>query len=173
MTKHQDEKKEETSGEKESQKEKETKVEKTEDPAVLAEKYLDNWKRAVADFENYKKRQAESQKDIFQFANEGMIIQLLPVLDNFHASTDHIPEAQKNDAWVVGIMHIQKQLEKVLEDNGVSAIEAKAGDSFDPALHEAISSEQKKGLKNKIAKVILKGYRIGEKVIRAVRVTVE
>ena len=78
------------------------------------EEYLNNWKRAVADFENYKKRQAESQKDLLRFSLEGIIMQILPVLDNFHASTDHIPEDQKSNAWVVGIMHIQKQLEDLL-----------------------------------------------------------
>jgi molecular chaperone GrpE (heat shock protein) len=100
---------------------------------------------------------------------------MLPILDNFHASTDHIPEEQKNGAWVVGIMHIQKQLETFLKDNGVEEIETKAGDKFSPDIHEAVHQEES-GIKNqesgKIVRVISKGHKIGNKVIRAVRVIV-
>lgn len=136
--------------------------------------YLDGWKRAKADFENYKKRQAQSQQEFFQFANVGLIMQILPVVDNFHASIGHIPEEQKKSPWVAGIMHIQKQLENILKDNGVSEIEVKIGDDFNPAEHEAVSGEQeKKELKNKITKVVQKGYKLGDKVIRAARVIVE
>jgi len=149
---------------------------------IDAKKYLemqrtqDSLKRLAADFENYKKRQAQVQKEWAQFSNENMILQVLPVLDNFHASTDHIPEDQKENPWVVGIMHIQKQLEKILEDNGVSEIKAKEGDEFDPSIHEAIkqeSEDEEQESGDKIKKIILKGYRIGDKIIRATRVIVE
>ena len=142
------------------------------------EEYLNKWKRAVADFENYKKRQAESQKDLLRYSLEGIIMQILPVLDNFHASTDHIPEDQKSNAWVVGIMHIQKQLEDLLKLNEIEEIEAKVGDEFDPAIHEAVQKDTKETNKdteetNKISKVLQKGYMIGGKVIRPARVVVE
>lgn len=133
-------------------------------------------KRLAADFENYKKRQVQAQREWTQFSNENMILQIIPVLDNFHASTDHIPEDQKENPWVVGIMHIQKQLEKVLEDNGVQEIKVKEGDKFDTNIHEAI--EQAESDKNeeesggKITKIVQKGYKIGDKVIRAARVVV-
>lgn len=143
---------------------------------------LGGWKRCLADFENYKKRQADAQKGFFQFASETMIMNILPVIDNFHASTDHIPEDQKNNPWVVGIMHIQKQLEQVIKDGGVEEIAVKEGDEFTPHLHEAItngsaSSADKqetitKEKKNKITKVLSKGYKMGDKVIRPARVTV-
>jgi molecular chaperone GrpE len=102
-------------------------------------------------------------------------MQILPVLDNFHAATDHIPQDQKDDQWVVGIMYIQKQLEKILEDNGIKEIKAKEGDMFDPQIHEAVhnsNQEKEKGGQHKIAKVVLKGYKMEEKVIRAARVIV-
>lgn len=150
-----------------------------EKPAEIVnkeEEYLNNWKRAIADFENYKKRQAESQKDLLRYSLEGIIMQILPVLDNFHASTDHIPEDQKSNAWVVGIMHIQKQLEDLLKTNEIEEIEAKIGDEFDPAIHEAIADanqRMKSESTNKINKIIQKGYMIGGKVIRPTRVVVE
>lgn len=137
---------------------------------------LNGWKRCQADFENYKKRQAESQKDLLRYSLEGIIMQILPVLDNFHASTDHIPEDQKSNAWVVGIMHIQKQLEDLLKVNEIEEIEAKIGDEFNPAIHEAVADanlQNKSESTNKISKVIQKGYKIGGKVIRPTRVVVE
>jgi molecular chaperone GrpE (heat shock protein) len=137
--------------------------------------YFDSWKRCAADFENYKKRQMENQKDLITYSNINLILEILPVLDNFHASTDHIPEDQKKSPWAVGIMHIQKQLEKVLTDNGVAEIVAKEGDKFNPEIHEAIKQESR--IRNqesgKINKILMKGYKINNKVIRAARVVVE
>lgn len=157
-----------------------------------AKKYLemqkaqDGMKRLAADFENYKKRQAQVQKEWAKFSNANMIMQILPVLDNFHASTDHIPEDQKSNPWVVGIMHIQKQLEKVLEDNGVSEIKVKEGDEFNPEIHEAMQLDENKihpvksaeggpALRefNRVKKIILKGYKMDNRIIRAVKVIVE
>jgi nucleoside triphosphatase len=139
----------------------------------------DSWKRCAADFENYKKRQAENQKDLVAYSNINLILEILPVLDNFHASTDHIPENQKKSPWVAGIMHIQKQLEKVLEDNGVSEIKVKIGDKFDPEIHEALSDTNDTNIHandtntHKVKKIVMKGYKTGDRVIRAARVIVE
>lgn len=160
------------------------------DSLIKAKEYLelknslDGWKRCQADFENYKKRQAETQKDFAKFACQNVIMEVLPILDNFHASTDHIPKEQKNAPWVVGIMHIQKQLEDVLKNYGVAEMETKVGDDFNPEMHEAVTDnnqetrdkEQKtenKEQKNKIAKIVQRGYKIDGKVIRAARVIVE
>ena len=154
---------------------------------------LDGWKRCQADFENYKKRQAEERKNLLQYGNADLILEILPVVDNFHASTDHIPENEKDSPWVVGIMHIQKQLEKVLEDNNVTEIKIKAGDKFDPEIMEAIadanlpaspaggrteyeSTNEKIKEKSReciVKKIVQKGYKINERVIRAARVVVE
>lgn len=140
-----------------------------------AEKNLEGWKRCQADFENYKKRQETLQWELAKYSGLNLIMQILPVLDNFHAATDHIPPEQKDDQWVVGIMYIQKQLEKILEDNGVKEIKTKAGDDFDPQIHEAVHNSQQEKEKtgqHKIVKVALKGYKMEEKVIRAARVIV-
>ncbi len=147
---------------------------------------LDGWKRSLAEFENYKKMQAESQKDRIRYATENIVMQIIPVIDNFQTSTAHIPEDQKDNPWVTGIMYIQKQLENVLTENGVEEINLKEGDNFDTKYCEAVSDscchdekclddkcKEKKKFKNKIKKVILRGYKIGEKVIRASRVIVE
>ena len=142
---------------------------------VEKENNLAGWKRCQADFENFKKRQSEQQLEMIKYANQNLIMEVISVIDNFHASTDHIPEDQKENPWVTGIMYIQKQLEKVLADNNVEEIETKAGDKFNPEIHEAVEDKEAKGkeLKHKIKKVIMKGYKMNGKIIRAARVIVE
>lgn len=159
------------------------------------EKGLDNWKRTQADFENFKKRQSEQQLEMIKYANQNLILDIIPVIDNFHASTDHIPEDQKENPWVTGIMYIQKQLEKVLSDNNVEEIPVKIGDVFNPEIHEAIhagkqstddsqqstvngsqeETDRELSTENQelIKKIVLKGYKMNGRVIRAVRVIVE
>ena len=153
---------------------------------------MNGWKRCVADFDNFKKRQAEERKDFIQFATTDLIAQILPVVDNFHASTDHIPQDHKKDPWVIGIMHIQTQLEKVLMENGISAMAVKVGDTFNPERMEAVEEtannkqqtndgvEKKEKEKSdrdekeqKVKRVIQRGYQIKERVIRPTRVVVE
>lgn len=145
--------------------------------------YLIDLKRVQADFENYKKRQAESQKELGGYLIEKLVLDIVPVLDNFRSATMHVPPEQKDSPWVVGIQYIEKQLETVLVDNGVTPIDAEPGEAFDPNLHEAVSSEsdaveaeggepvEPKG--HKIAKVLQKGYKVGTKVVRPARVTVK
>lgn len=141
-----------------------------------AQEYLDGWKRSQADFENYRKRQAEEKKDLIAYGNINLILDILPVIDNFYASTGHIPEDQKDSPWVTGIMHIRKQLEQVLADKGVSEIPVKSGDEFDPEIHEAIedkSDKKTEELKNIVKTVVQKGYKMDSRIIRPARVIVE
>lgn len=142
---------------------------------VKAEEYLTDLKRTQADFENYKKRQAESQKELGGYLIEKLVLDIVPVLDNFRAATSHVPPEQKDSPWVVGIQYIEKQLETVLVENGVTTIEAEPGTPFDPSLHEAVGTEEgseQNSEEHKIAKVLQKGYRVGSKVVRPARVSV-
>lgn len=144
-----------------------------------AEKYLDNWKRCQADFENYKKDKEKKMGEFRKFANMDIIMQTLPIIDNFESSLAHIPENEKESPWVQGILHIKKQLEDILKSDGVKEIEVKEGDEFNPEIHEAIkqevgSEELEVGkLENKIKKVMQKGYKIEDKIIRPTRVVVK
>lgn len=144
-----------------------------------AEEYLTDLKRVQADFENYKKRQIESQKDLRGILIEKLVLDIVPVLDNFRSATQHVPPEQRSSPWVVGIQYIEKQLETVLIDNGMQTIEVKEGDEFDPSIHEAVDAEnQESGIENhegkqKITRVIQKGYKFGERVIRPAKVIVK
>ena len=135
------------------------------------EEYLNDLKRLQADFDNYKKRQAEAEKSLKGYLIEGLVLDLIPVLDNFHAATMHVPEDQKSSPWVVGIQYIEKQLETVLTENGVTLIEPTVGETFDPKFHEAIESISGEPT-NSIYKVLQKGYQIGERVVRPSKVAI-
>jgi molecular chaperone GrpE len=160
----------------EDKKEEDKKIKEETEKNDKVEEYLNNWKRAVADLENYKKDQVKLIEEFRKFANLDVLAQILPVLDNFNAALEHVPENQKNNAWVTGITYIKKQLEAVLKNNGVFEIEVKIGDEFNPEIHEAIDmKETKTDTKKtyKVIKIVQKGYEVGGKIIRAVKVTVE
>lgn len=140
------------------------------DKRIQETSYLEDLKRAQADFENYKKRQADSQKDLSGFLTEKVIRDITPVLDNFYQALAFVPEDQKNSSWLTGITYIQKQLLDALTTHGLTIIEVQPGDAFDPQKHEAIESEQGDG--SKVSKVLQPGYKIGERVIQPAKVKV-
>ena len=130
---------------------------------------LDSWKRCQADFENYKKDQAKYQEEFRKYAKMDVIEQILPVLGNFEASLAHVPEKNKENGWVEGIIYIKKQLEDVLKNNDIEEIAVKVGDKFDPEIHEAVGGD---GKKQKVEKVIQKGYKLNGRILRAAKVEV-
>ncbi len=156
---------------------------------VKAEEYLNDLKRTQADFENYKKRQAESQKELGGYLIEKLVLDIVPVLDNFRAATSHVPPEQKDSPWVTGIQYIEKHLEDVVKSNGVEVIEVKEGDAFDPTIHESLGSEGERSKEqveseaegselveekaHTVVKVLQKGFKLGGKVIRPAKVTVK
>lgn len=142
-------------------------------PEEFAAEYLDGWKRCQAEFENYKKRQAESQKELAGYLIEKLLFDIIPVLDNFRMATGHVPEDAKDSPWVTGIQYIEKQLEDALRSHGVEVMEVREGDAFDPTKMEAVSSDEEASEgKQVVGKVLQNGYRIGERVVRAAKVNV-
>lgn len=130
------------------------------------------WQRTQADFDNYRKR-IESEKQEWQkTAQTELVLELLPILDNFELATSHLTEEQKKDATVQGILHIQSQLVAVMENIGVKKIAAAPGDQFDPNLHEAVDSHEGKG-GDTIHTIHRHGYQAGDQVLRPARVVVK
>lgn len=145
--------------------------------------YLDGWKRCKADFENFKKQQDEWKNSLRLYAAEDILLEIIPVVDNFELAVNHIPQTPENKLWLEGIQHIKKQLEDILANHGARKIEVNSGDLFDPAIHEcleksvveecgtATAEEPKKSIT--IEKVIRQGYMLGEKLLRPAQVTVK
>lgn len=133
--------------------------------------YLNDVKRISADFENYRRRQEERMKELSAMSAERFAMDIIPVIDNFRMAAQHVPEAEKENAWMTGITYIGKQLEEALATNGISAFEAKEGDVFDPHRHEAVSQEEGKE-EGTVVKVLQPGYISGTRVIRPAKVIV-
>lgn len=133
------------------------------------DEYLDGWKRAKADLSNYKKDEAKRFEQILKFANEGLIRELIAVLDSFDlglVSLEREGEAPK------GIYMIRAQLEDVLKQVGLAKIVVSIGQQFDPVYHEAIVSVESDKPSGIILEEVEKGYLLNGKLIRPARVKV-
>jgi molecular chaperone GrpE len=140
-----------------------------EDEREKAQTYMQNWQRAAADFQNYKRRVEDERSEMARLANAALIINLLPLGDDFERAFTNIDAHVAGLTWVDGIRLIQRKLQAIIEMAGVTEIAAD-GETFDPALHEAVS--QGPGEENKVIAVVQKGYRLGDRVIRPAMVVV-
>lgn len=133
------------------------------------EELTDRYKRILAEFENYKKRSAKERESLYNSLLSDIVTPMLPVLDNLEKAVDVKTE---DEAYKTGIDLVLKQFKDVLNTLGVTEIET-VGLSFDPEVHEAVSSVQDDTLGEKeIKEVFRKGYKIGSKVIRHAMVVV-
>ncbi len=127
----------------------------------------DKYLRLYADFENYRKRTAKEKLEMFETAAEGVIKNLLPVLDDFERAITEMSKNGENE-MLKGVQLIYDKLKKTLEKEGLKHIEVNKGDQFDPEKHEAIAQmpvEDDK-MKNRVVDVVEKGYQLGSKNIR-------
>ncbi len=134
-----------------------------------AQEYLESWQRAQADYANFKKRLEQDKADAVKYANAGIILKILPVLDDFERAVEHVPPELEKAPWVGGINGIARKLESALEAVGVTAIKAQ-GEYFDPTLHEACGCAP--GPEGVVVSELSRGYKLGERVIRPARVMV-
>ena len=132
----------------------------------------DKFVRMYAEFENHRRRTAKEKLEMIQSANEQLIKTLLPVADDFERAEKSFID--KNDKESEGFFLIQNKFKKILEQNGVKAMEFTKQSNFNPDLHEAITqipvTDEK--LKGKVVDVVEKGYLINDKVIRFAKVVV-
>jgi len=134
-----------------------------------AETNLAGWQRAQADYVNYKRRAEQDKEEVSQFANAILVLNLLPILDDWERALASIPDDQADLSWVEGIRLIERKLRGVLEAQGLSPIEA-VGQPFDPNRHEA--AMQGKGEEGIVIEELQKGYKFRERVIRPSKVVV-
>ena len=126
---------------------------------ALNAKYL----RLMADFQNFKRRTEKEKNDIYAFANEKIVSELLNVIDNFERA---LAASAEGDSFAEGMKLIFKQLQGVLEKYGVAEIEA-LGQDFDPNFHNAVMMEDSTEYESgKVTEVMQKGYMLNNKVVR-------
>ncbi len=123
----------------------------------------DRYKRILAEFENFKKRSGKEREGLYNSILSDVIEVILPVVDNLENA---VKVETKDENYKKGIELVLKQFQDVLASKGVQEIKA-VGETFDPSLHEAVSSIQDENLGEKeIAQEYRKGYKIGNRVIR-------
>src|SRR5262249_49333944 len=121
-------------------------AEQLEELKARAAKADENWERlvrAMADFDNFKKRAAREKQDAIRYANEALLEKLVPVLDNFDAALSAVQTSSGDAAQSLqtGVTMIFQQLKKALTESGLEEVDA-SGQPFDPNLHEAVSQQK-------------------------------
>ena len=127
--------------------------------------------RSQADFENYKKRAAREKEDAVKYANSSLLQRLVSILDNFELGLAAAKTESEQSPIYSGMVLVQKQLNDLLEENGLQAIEAE-GKKFDPNLHEAIAHEPSESAEGTVIRQARRGYRFKDRLLRPARVVV-
>lgn len=159
------EKKEELENDVKEEKVESKKVKKEQEivPKSEYDELDDRYKRILAEFENYKKRSSKERDNLYNSILSDVIEVMLPIIDNLENA---VKIETKDEEYKKGIELVLKQFQDTLKGKGVEEIKA-LGETFDPELHEAVSSveDDSKGEKE-IVQEYRKGYKIGTKVIR-------
>src|SRR5436309_3670342 len=125
--------------------------------------------RLAADFDNYKKRDARERQEYVAFANERILKELLPILDDLEralSAAEQHEEAQLEE----GVRLVHRSLATLLGRHGVTSIDTDG--KFDPHVHEALLSQPSEAEEGSVLDVVQKGYKLGERVVRPARVVV-
>lgn len=130
------------------------------------------YKLALADYQNLLRQTAKERKDMILYANEALILDLLPVYDNLKLSIKH-SSGDNSGSWLTGIQHVLQQFKKVLEEAGVKEVET-TDKIFDPLTMEAVETRatDNKESTGLVAEELKGGYKLNEKVITPARVAV-
>ncbi len=140
--------------------------------AARADEHWDRYVRAVAELDNYRKRVARERAELIQQANERLLRELLPVVDNFEAALASAGPATPFEAFKAGVNLILSQLRQVLQSAGVEEIDA-TGRPFDPTLHEAVAHQETPTVPDgHVLQQTRKGYRLNGRLLRPASVVV-
>jgi molecular chaperone GrpE len=148
-------------------------LEKLRAKADERDQFLALLKRTQADFENYQKRNQREREQEWRYRSEGLVRDLLSVIDNLERAIDAAHQSKETGALVEGVELIFSQLLDVLKRHGVTPIDVKEGTPFDPNVHQAVMQKPSKDLApNSVAQVFQRGYMIHDRVLRPASVVV-
>ncbi|MCY9513502.1 nucleotide exchange factor GrpE [Paenibacillus apiarius] len=137
-----------------------------------AEEHYQRYLRTQADFDNFRRRTMKEKEDLAKYASAKVVTELLPVLDNFERALATGQEASETDSFVKGVDMIFRQIQQVMEQEGVQPMNA-VGEPFNPEYHQAImqveSDEYEEGI---VVEEVQKGYMLKDKVLRPAMVKV-
>jgi molecular chaperone GrpE len=131
-----------------------------------AARNMDSYLRAQAELSNARKRFDRQQALVYVNANADLVSKLLPALDDFDRAFGTVPQAISEDSWYEGIEMVHRKLAGILESLNVKEIEAQ-GQLFDPNFHDALGTEPSDEYESDtVTRVMVKGYQVGDRVIR-------
>ncbi|MFA5931809.1 MAG: nucleotide exchange factor GrpE [Candidatus Paceibacterota bacterium] len=136
--------------------------------------YLTGWQKERAEFANYRKQEDERKAIFSEAMRERILTRFLTVSDSFNMAFANKEAWEKvDDNWRKGVEYIYAQMNGIFEEYGVKPV-GEVGESFDPNIHQSVDvvETDKKELEHKVATVIQKGYKLGERVMRPARVNV-
>jgi molecular chaperone GrpE len=131
----------------------------------------DALQRERADAMNVRRRSEEEKAKMSGFYKSSVVRELLPTIDNFERALKHVPKDLEKNDYIKGIQGVVKQFEDALKKIGVERIKT-VGESFDPALHEAVALEEGEGDKEVVSEELQSGYVLGDEVLRHAMVKV-
>ncbi len=144
----------------------EEKEEKEVDPNAELDALNERYLRLNAEYQNYRKRVEKEKSDIFKYGNEKLLIEMLPIMDNFERALSSFEEEHAEDKVLSGIKMIKKSLDEFFTKNEVKKIDA-LNQPFDPDKHHAVMTEEAEGVESEtVIAVFQEGYTLGDKVIR-------
>lgn len=141
------------------------------DPEKFAE-YYEQALRLRAEFDNSKKRMERERIEAIKYANERLLEEILPIVDNMDRAMASLAEGHDPDKVKAGLKIAQEELHKVLEEHGVTVVKA-VGEAFNPEFHEAVAVAEKPGTEDgTVIDEIQKGYLLNGRLIRPSRVRI-
>jgi len=140
-----------------------------ENKEKILQDYVNTLQRLQADFDNYTKRVHKEREEVQKYASAKLAIKLLNILDDFER-TLKLVEKTNDKSLIQGIEMMQKQIKKILEDEGIKPIQA-IGTKFDPFKHEIVDLQNGKE-DDTVIEEIQKGYAMHDKVLRTSKVIV-
>lgn len=156
-------------------KEKEEAQEKTAPLSEAEKKAAETWEQMLrlrADLENTKKRLEREKQEAIRFANEKLLIEVLPIMDNLDRAMASLTEGHDPEKVKDGLKIAQRELHDVLEEHGVQVVKS-VGELFDPQVHEAVGVVDDKDAKDgAVVEEIQRGYLLNGRLIRASRVKI-
>ncbi len=142
------------------------------DELAKKDDYQDVALRLQAEFDNFRKRSAKERQEFIKYANEGLILELVGILDNFERSIKAADQKQDFKLLHQGVDMISKQLHKLLQEKGLKRIEC-VGETFDPVKHEAIEVVESDDAKeSEVLEELQAGYMLNDHVLRPAMVKV-
>ena len=137
-----------------------------------AKKHQDQYLRTLADMDNLRKRTQREKEELGKFANENILREVLPVIDNLERAVEHAGQAEGIEGLLEGVRMTLDQFSQVLTRFGVVAFES-IGQPFDPALHQAMGQmESAEHPVNTVVQDMQKGYQLNERLLRPAMVMI-